>query len=145
MTMKIVKEHDEVRTFTELSHYEAHPERKESSAFKKLKDQLHKEGAKCFINNGKCEGGIEIHHNIIEFSASEGIDWKKVQKDYPNFTNVDSFMGNMLPLCQKHHREPGFGIHYVTYPIWILQKYMDKEALDDFERAVDVQLKRDEK
>jgi hypothetical protein len=141
--MKIIKEHQDISKFIQIAHYEEHPERKESSAFRRLKKEFKKEGAKCFIGNSQCEGQIEIHHNIVEFAAMNNVDWEKIQKDYPGFKDVDSFKGNMLPLCTKHHRTPGFGIHYITYPIWILQKYMDEEALEDFERAVDEQLGKD--
>ena len=131
--MKIVKEHGDVRRLTEIAWYEDHEDRTESSEFRKVKKQL--KGSKCFINNGRCEGTVEIHHNIIEYAAANGIDWDKVRKDYPNVSSVDD-LDQMLPLCTKHHRKPGFGIHYVTYPIWILQKYMNEEALEDFENEV---------
>jgi hypothetical protein len=134
-------EHNDIHTLIEIAHYEAHADRKESKEFRRIKEEFHKEGAKCYIDN-RCEGDIEIHHNIIEFAASESIDWEKVQKDYPEFKNVDSFKGNMLPLCTKHHRMPGYGIHDITYPIWKLQKYMNEEALNDFENAVEEELKK---
>jgi hypothetical protein len=100
---------------------------------------MHEERVPCFINNGKCEGHIEIHHNIIEWSAATEVDWEKVQKDHPNFHNVDDRY-QMMALCEKHHRHKGFGIHTTPKPIWILQKYMTEEALEKFEKAVKEQL-----
>jgi hypothetical protein len=132
---KITPEHDEIIKLTVIEHYEAHEKREESSLFRKTKKHMHDNHVGCFINNGKCEGNIEIHHGIIEWSAASEVDWDKVKNDYPNFTNVDQEI-QMMGLCEKHHRHAGFGIHTTPYPIWILQKYMNEEALDDFERVV---------
>jgi hypothetical protein len=132
---KTVEEHDEIINTTYVAHYESHEDREESKLFKKTKKEIHKENIPCFINNGKCEGGIEIHHNIIEWSAQNGVDWEKVQKDHPEFNDIDERY-QMMALCEKHHRHKGFGIHTTPYPIWILQKYMNDEALEDFENAV---------
>jgi hypothetical protein len=136
---KIVEEHDEILKLTVIEHYEEHEKRTESTLFRKTKKHMHDNHVGCFINNGKCEGKIEIHHNVIEWSAATEVDWEKVKLDYPNFTDVDQEI-QMMGLCEKHHRHAGFGIHTTPYPIWILQKYMTEEALDDFERAVKEQL-----
>lgn len=141
---KIVEEHNEVHQLKELEHYESHEQRTESSEFRKLKKEMHEEGVKCFIDNGYCEGTVEIHHSIIEYSASTEVDWDKVQKDYPNFTHVDQKF-QMQGLCTRHHRGKYTGIHDITYPIWILQKYMTKDALADFEKAVKDQIEKDKK
>jgi hypothetical protein len=49
----------------------------------------------------------------------------------------------MMDLCTRHHRGKYTGIHNMSYNIWILQKYMNQEALEDFENAVQEQLKKD--
>jgi hypothetical protein len=139
--MKFVPEHDEIKQLSELAHYEAHPERTESKLFKQVKEHMHKENIPCFINNKYCEGDVEIHHNIIEYSAASAVDWDKVKQDHPEFTDVDQRY-QMIALCSKHHRGKYTGIHNVTYPIWILQKYMNEEALEDFENAVKQQLQK---
>jgi hypothetical protein len=137
---QIVPEHDEVIHITFVEHYEAHDKREESKQFRATKKAMHKEGLGCYIGNGRCKGNIEIHHNIIEWSASTEIDMAKVLAAHPNFDGVDGRY-QMLPLCAKHHRGAGgYGIHGTPYPIWILQKYMTEEALDDFERAVEAEL-----
>ncbi|HLO11500.1 MAG TPA: hypothetical protein VK190_04525 [Pseudoneobacillus sp.] len=135
----IVKAHIDVRTLTQVAYYWDHIERSDSPEFRKVKQHFKDIGAKCFINNGKCEGSIEIHHSLIEFAASEGIDWEKVKKDFPNIDHVDD-LDQMMPLCRKHHREQGFGIHNMEYGIWILQKYMKPEVLEEFEKAVKLKL-----
>jgi len=132
-------EHNEVIHTTYLAHYEEHEKRTESPLFKLTKKHMHEEHVGCWIDNGKCEGNIEIHHNIIEWSAATEVNWKKIQLDYPWFSNVDQ-EGQMRGLCEKHHRHKGFGIHTTPYPIWILQKYMTTEALEDFEKAVKEEL-----
>lgn len=131
---KLVPAHDEIRHLLEVDHYEVHAHRTESEEFKKVKKGMHDEGLTCFINNGKCDGQLEIHHGIIEYSAASEVDWNKVNQDYPNFKDVDGRY-QMVPLCEKHHRRPGFGVHYLTEPIWRLQKYMNPEALEKWEKA----------
>lgn len=132
---KIVKAHDQEETLHEVIHYEDHDKRTESAEFRKVKAELHAENVPCWINNGRCEGTLEVHHNIIEYSASTEVDWNKVHVDYPEFTDVDSKF-QMKVLCRKHHRDPGFGIHKITNPAWVLQRYLTEEALDKFENAV---------
>jgi hypothetical protein len=127
---KIVKEHDDVRTLHEVTHYEDHPAREESKAFRHIRDYFHETKAKCFIDNKYCSGGLQIHHAMVEYSAGTEVDWSKL-----TFKDVD-VMENMMPLCRHHHTEKYTGIHTISYPTWILQKYMNEEALDDFERKV---------
>jgi hypothetical protein len=132
---KITPEHAEERRLEEIDFYMDHPKRTESKAFRKIKEQFHKQGAKCFIDNGFCEGPIEIHHKVVEWSAGTEVDFERVKKDYPSLENPDT-IANMMPLCSKHHRGKFHGIHAITYPIWILQKYMTKESLEKFEKAI---------
>jgi hypothetical protein len=132
---KIVEEHDEVIRLTIVEHYEAHPKRSESAEFRKVKKELHEENVPCWINNGKCEGNLEVHHFMVEWSAETEIDPEKVRQENPEYTDADC-KANMMVLCEKHHRHKGFGIHTTPFPIWRLQKYMTAEALEDFERAV---------
>lgn len=131
---KITPAHDDVRKLIEVIHYEDHDKRTESAEFRKIKHELKAAGCKCYIGNGYCEGNIEIHHSIIEYSASTEVDWQRVQQDH-GFDHVDSKV-QMMPICEKHHRGVGTGIHSVTYPAWILQKYLSPEALALFEAAV---------
>jgi len=134
---KITPEHDEVIHEVFVEHYEAHEKRTESASFRAIKKKMHEEHEPCWIGNGKCEGHIEIHHAIIEWSADTETDWEKVKEYYkaPFFGDPDTRL-NMMALCEKHHRHKGFGIHTTPYPIWILQKFMKADALEDFEKAV---------
>lgn len=137
--MTITKEHDEIITLKFVEHYEDHEQRSESAEFRKVKRKLHEEKVPCWIGNGKCEGNLEVHHLFVEWSAATEIDLEKVKKEHPNFTGVDC-RENMMVLCEKHHRHKGYGIHTTPYPIWELQKYMNDEALEDFENAVKKEL-----
>lgn len=132
----MVSEHIQKRALTEVVYFPAHEDRKESAEFRDDKAELKAEGKyMCFIGNGRCEGGIELHHSVIEFSENNAIDWAKVTADYPNIDHVDD-IDQMIPLCTKHHRGKGTGIHATTYQAWLAQKYLTPEALDKFEDAI---------
>lgn len=130
----VVHAHDQYNVLHEVIHYPEHPRRTESEEFIENRKKLHESGAKCFIDNGYCEGQLEIHHNVIEWALSNAVDWDKVKRDH-GFDHVDA-MGNLLPLCHRHHQGVGTGIHKISYPAWIAQKYMKKEDLELFEKAV---------
>lgn len=139
---KITPEHNETIHEEYIEHYEAHPKRVETSLFRKTKKHMHDNHVGCWVNNGRCDGGIQIHHNIIEYSAANEVDWKKVQADFPDFTDVDQEV-QMMGLCEKHHVWEGFGKHHVPEPIHKLQRYMTEDALDDFEKATYEEIYKD--
>lgn len=130
---RIVPAHDQVRELHEVIHYPTHPKRTESEEYVRNRAKLHAEGCKCYINNGFCEGPIEIHH-LIEWATQNEIDWQKVKEEW-GYDHVDD-MKNLMPLCHKHHQAVGFGIHQISYPAWIIQKFMTREALEELEKAV---------
>lgn len=131
---KIVPAHNDVRRLIEVDHYEDHEKRTESAEFKRVKKELHEEHVGCWIGNGRCEGGLEIHHNIVEYATISEVDFAKVQAKFPFMTTPENKAG-MQVLCKKHHRDPIFGKHYTTEPEWILQAFMTESALDHFELA----------
>lgn len=137
----LVPAHTEIRHLLEVDSYGAHAHRTESEEFKQVKHQMHQEKCQCYINNGRCEGQIEIHHSVIEYAGSSEVDWDKIHQDHPDFKDVDSRF-QMMALCEKHHRKPGFGVHYLTQNIWLLQKYMKPDALDAWEKATEAALKK---
>lgn len=72
---------------------------------------------------------METHHDHFEWASQFGLDLNLVTKDFPDLTDrnklaewVDS-ESNMLVLCDAHHRGRRVGIHSITYPIWLLQRY----------------------
>lgn len=136
---KILPTRDEVRHIIDIIHYATRTERVETSEFSHNKKELHekiKAGLidACFINNGHCEGQTEIHHFYVEYSAWTGIDILKVKK-VVDIEDADSDK-NLIPLCHKHHMGVGTGIHFVTYPSWLLQRFMNDESIALFEAAV---------
>lgn len=129
---KIVHAHDQVRKLIEVIHYPDHEKRTESEEFIEIRKRLHTHP--CYISNGFCEGRIEIHHSVIEWAASNEVDWAKVQSEL-GFDHVDAET-QMMPLCHKHHVGLGTGIHEITYPAWILQRFLLPDSLALFEAAV---------
>jgi hypothetical protein len=133
------KESNEIRHITELVHYEDRPERFESPLFRKIKAKYKKSNTKCYINNKYCSSGTPQAHHILEYSFANSLDWEKL-----DFDNIDSEK-NFLPLCKHHHTDPMTGIHSCTYPVFISQKWLDEDALDDFENAIKKYLEENEK
>lgn len=148
MVKKIVTEHDQLHVMKEVIHYPDHEQRTESSEFLHTKAALKsdKEHWKCYIDNKHCTYNhpLEVHHNIVEYAAANEINWDKVKQDYPNVDDVDD-VDQMRILCSRHHREPGYGIHEMSYPAWELQRYMTDEALDKFAEAVEKMIKHERK
>lgn len=135
MAKNIVKEHETVRHLTEIVITPDHVNRTESEEFKEAKKQLKKDGHyKCWIC-GTTED-LQVHHFGCEWSLSNDCDFDKLKSllmmldpygyskemvDKP-ITSPDDIR-NQLVLCQKHHTHPENGIHEITFPVWISQKY----------------------
>jgi hypothetical protein len=138
----------EVEQYIEISP--DHADRKETSTFRRARQDLLDHGYGCFIGNGCVDGPLEAHHFFVEWSKASVIDWKKMQAGATHMVNpqnglelsvidwvavtldpvtfVDR-MANLMMLCAKHHRDTAHGIHHIPYSLWILQKY----GIDGFE------------
>lgn len=138
---RILEETDQVREIIDVIHFEARNEREESPLFKKNKRLFKKNKAKCIIDNSECEGHIEIHHSIIQHGAANAVDWDRVEADY-GFRDIDDIK-NLVPICKKHHTGKATGIHMMSYPAWILQRYYLPEPLSNFEAAVKEAIEND--
>lgn len=108
----------------------------------------------------KAHGCIELHHCLAQFALENGVDldkWNNViiplfnqgviwnpnkitlkspmtaqeVVDFVNFGNA-----NMLPLCTLHHVGRFTGIHRLTYPIWIAQKFLQQKYLPQNQQIV---------
>lgn len=148
--------HLERRTLHELVAYPPHAPREEDPHYKVFHHAqhhlIHELGAGCWIGGAtlaeikaglpaghRCAGAtqLEAHHAIAEFAGLSEIDWRKVAKDFPqaelhsdeDFLNYAEGEGGLMILCDLHHRHVGKGIHAVTYPAWLLDRYAD----DNFE------------
>lgn len=87
----------------------------------------------------RCSGArqLEAHHAIAEYAGLSEIDWRKVAHDFPrvgihseeDFLRYAQSEGGLTIICDVHHRSPTRGIHQITYPAWLLDRY----AGDDYE------------
>lgn len=120
------------RQLDELIAYPKHEPRKASSTYRKThKHLVYTLDAPCWICGIKhSEGGaMETHHAHFEWASQNGLDLEKVTKDWPDLTDRDKLAewvdseANMLVLCAAHHRGKHTGIHEISYPAWLLQRY----------------------
>lgn len=117
-----------------------HATRTETALFEHSRlERLAKDGERCWICNRTAEESghpLEAHHDGIERSFAEGkIRWDLVRIDFPNYdwanfdeskpyVFVDDMMAQGLILCKEHHTGEGTGIHFVPYPLWVMQRYL---------------------
>lgn len=124
------------RALDENVAYPPHPPRKNSPIYVKTHHHLvYEMDAPCWICGIRHStgGAMETHHYRFEWASQFGLDLAKVTADFPAITDreklaewVDS-EGNMLVLCATHHRSKYEGIHEITYPAWLLQRYQGSE------------------
>lgn len=80
---------------------------------------------------------METHHRWVEWSLINATDAAKLeaqfgqQPDWPAFLDHDE--QNLLVLCDVHHRHKEAGIHEMSYPIWVAQKFLK----DDYQLTQD--------
>ena len=124
------------RTLDELVEYPHHAKRTESAIYVKTHHHLiYEMDAPCWICGIRhtTGGAMETHHYRFEWASQFGLDLAKVELDFPDLTDrqklaewVDS-ESNMLVLCDAHHRGKHHGIHDISYPAWLLQRYQGDE------------------
>lgn len=109
---------------------------------------------------------MELHHCLVQWALADGIDVDKWNAQIVPLLNSKSSLllapsarsqdiskmsreqiidfahhgdENLLVLCNVHHRSPLTGIHKISYPAWISQKYLkpqyivDRPATDHFQ------------
>lgn len=141
------------RTLREVVHYPEHEPRESDPHYKIFHKARHhliydlKVG--CWIGGAtiddlpvvdkthRCFGAtqLEAHHAIAEFAGLNEIDFQKVAKDFPQadihsdeqFLNFAESEGGLIILCSVHHRSSNRGIHSITYPAWLLDRYARPE------------------
>lgn len=120
------------RTLNETVAYPPHDPRHASPAYTRLHHLLviHRNEPCWICGIRHSEGGaMETHHSHIEWAAVNGVDLAKVMADFPKITDEAAMRewldseGNMLVLCAACHRGAYTGIHMISYPSWLLQKY----------------------
>ncbi len=146
--------HLATRTLTESIWYPEHDPRKASKLYRKVHHRLVYElDEPCWICGVRhSDGGeMETHHWHVEWALANRIDPKKIIKDFPfemwtlgGTTPGTTYLialrrwldseGNMLVLCSACHRHGLVGIHSITYPAWVAQRWL-KDGHDISEGA----------
>ena len=130
--------HIVTRVLHETMAYPAHDPRKASAEYTKVHHHLVYElDEGCWICGQRQSQNPprihnETHHAIIEWAVANAIDPSKLIADFPAMGEatdpalrefIDS-EGGLLVLCPRHHRGGLYGIHSITYPAWVCQKYL---------------------
>ncbi len=95
---------------------------------------------------------LETHHYPVERSLADACDWRRVAVTFPQAGIVDevSFLawvdspGNLLVLCDQHHRSPQRGIHHLLPQDFAVQPYLKDGYVVAGEAADQAILARDE-
>lgn len=111
----------------------AHAPRVETEAYRRARHFLIEEQDRpCTICGARRSAGAELeaHHHPIERSLVEACDPVKVHADFPQVYDRETLEAfadspaNLIILCARHHRDPECGIHHLTAPDFIAQKYL---------------------
>jgi len=143
---RITPAHAQIETLRLQYSYPAHEPREEDPhyhVFNETRRRMEKSGLlKCWIGNADCCGNVELHHDKVEFSLANIVDVDHFRKLFPEFGIDDDqeFQdwiegeGNLLALCEMHHRGL-LGIHSIHMPAWCIQRYM-KAGVSPPERVI---------
>lgn len=131
-------------TMHEDVFYPPHAPRTESEEYRAIHHQmLVVEDRPCFIcgvrnstladpaHNPKGAKELELHHLWVEWALADAVDAEKLSRwvGLPITADqladwVDHHRRNLLPLCDVDHRHKEHGIHELSFPIWIAQKFV---------------------
>ena len=126
--------HKAPRTLHEVIAYPDHEIRTTSAEFRRsrhhLIDELYEPCWVCGIRKST-GGAMELHHTL-EWSLANALDPVKVFEDWawmgaadnPHLRAALDAEGGLTVLCATHHRHGLYGIHMVTYPAWVAQRYL---------------------
>ena len=129
------------RTLTESIWYPAHAPRKASAEYTQVhKHLVYELDEACWICGIRHSTGgkMETHHAMVEWALANRIDPQRLLLDGATLRDatdealrawLDS-EGNMLVLCDAHHRHGLIGIHSITYPAWVAQRWLKDGTLD---------------
>jgi hypothetical protein len=133
------------RTLTEAIAYPAHPPRTASPEYTRVHHHLtvvlDEPCWVCAVRrstlgdpavNTHGASQMETHHLNLEWALEGAADPAKVLADFPSMGAADDehlrawldSEGNMLVLCDVHHRHGLYGVHMVTYPAWVAQRVL---------------------
>lgn len=138
-----VTAHAQSRQLTETVFYPDHDPRKASAEYKRTHEHLVDElDEPCWVcgvrkstlgdpaQNPHGATQLETHHVQVEWALANAVDPAKILADFPAMGAADDehlrawldSEGNMLVLCDVHHRHGLYGVHMVTYPAWVVQR-----------------------
>jgi hypothetical protein len=136
---EVTEIHEEKETLQVDIELPGHEARGSASAlFERTRSLLLARDKVCWVCGieGTKEAPLEAHHSGIERSfATAAIDWITVRKDFPDFnwdefdtsdplSFVDNMVAQGLLLCAEHHRGKNAGIHYLPWPLFVIQRYL---------------------
>jgi hypothetical protein len=86
------------------------------------------------VQNPHGAAQMETHHDEVEAALANSIDPATLLRDFPAMGAADSKHlrrwldgeGNLLVLCDVHHRHGLYGIHLISYPAWKPQRWQFK-------------------
>lgn len=134
-------EHVEHRTIHDFAIDPDHAQRIESAEFREAKKRLHEDGhMRCYVCG--VESNLQVHHRACEYMFAGVVDYAKL-KEFVEEWDIYGYgkllrhkpiaspddVRNQMVLCQAHHTGVdhedgggGTGIHYLSFPSWIMQK-----------------------
>ena len=135
--MTDVPAHPVSRTLKETIAYPSHDARTASAEYKKVHHHLVYELDEpcwiCGVRQSQLPDGehMETHHDAVEWSLANAVDPALIIKDFPTMGAADDphlrewldSEGNMLVLCATCHRGGFRGVHMITYPAWVVQRW----------------------
>lgn len=143
-----VAAHAVTRRLMETIAYPEHDPRTESEEYKRVHHHLVVElDEPCWIcgvrnstlrdpeKNPRGAKQMETHHYHVEWALANAIDPAKILADFPDLGAADAehlrqwldSEGQMLVLCDTCHRHPLYGIHSITYPAWVAQRWLRQD------------------
>lgn len=138
MSSASVEGHLQTHQLVESIWYPSHEARKASAEYKRVHHHLVYELDEpcwiCSIRQSQLPAGehMETHHWHVEWALANRIDPLLIIADFPDMGLGDDAHlrhwldgeGNMLVLCSAHHRHGLIGIHSITYPAWVAQRWL---------------------
>jgi hypothetical protein len=142
----IVPAHEVTRRLTEEIFYPDHDPRTASEEYRKVHHHLvYDLDEACWIcgvrnstlkdpaQNPRGAKQMETHHSVCEWALANAVDPTLVMGDFPAMGAADEphlrewldSEGNMLVLCDVCHRHGMAGVHMISYPAWVVQRYLD--------------------
>lgn len=126
------------RQLSESVWYPSHDPRKSSAEYRRVHQHLVYELDEacwiCGIRQSEQLKGVhnETHHFHLEWALANAVDPKLILADFPAMGAADDphlrewldSEGNMLVLCPVCHRGGMRGIHMITYPAWVAQRWL---------------------